>query len=377
MSGDHDDGVEAGRRRFLGGIASTVLASASTRAAAAVPSPSPDMSEPSAWRTIGDDILLERIGFGSCLDQRLPMPIWNAIVDAGPALFVMMGDNVYGDVSSGQMTELRAAYVLLAGNPDFARARAAIPFLATWDDHDYGANDHGADFPHRAAAERIFRTFWSVGTPAPSRDGVYSSRIIGPPGRRVQIILLDLRSFRSQLVTRPVAERLLNPSGGKFVPDPDPSKTMLGNAQWQWLEDELRKPADLRVIVSSIQVLAETHGWERWGHLPAERERLFAAIRGSGARGVLLLSGDRHRAGLYRRSEGMPYLLAEATSSSLNRPFPASEPDDATRMGDMYGGANFGLVAIDWSERRVALTLRNQLGIEVERLETAFSDIGL
>ena len=53
---------------------------------------------------------------------------------------------------------------------------------------------------------------------------------------------------------------------------------MLGEAQWAWLAERLREPADLRLLVSSIQVLAEGHGWERWGNLPAERERLIRLI---------------------------------------------------------------------------------------------------
>ena len=39
---------------------------------------------------------------------------------------------------------------------------------------------------------------------------------------------------------------------------------MLGAAQWAWLRAQLLQPAELRLIVSSVQVLAEGHGWEGW-----------------------------------------------------------------------------------------------------------------
>ena len=37
------------------------------------------------------------IGFGSCLDQNLPQPIWKEIKAQNPEVFIMLGDNVYGD----------------------------------------------------------------------------------------------------------------------------------------------------------------------------------------------------------------------------------------------------------------------------------------
>ena len=68
--------------------------------------------------------------------------------------------------------------------------------------------------------------------------------------------MLDTRYFRSPL--KPTDE--MNARGKeRWIPDEDPSKTMLGDAQWAWLENELKRPAELRLIVSSIQVLSEGH----------------------------------------------------------------------------------------------------------------------
>ena len=304
------------------------------------------------------------------------MRIWTPIVDARPQLFLMLGDNVYGDVKGAEMTELRDAYLRLLANPDFTRARAVLPFLATWDDHDYGRNDGDGRFPYKAQAARMFHAFWQQPADPGVTAGIYHARTFGPTGRRVQIILLDTRSFRSELRQRGLAERATDPGSATYLPDTAPEKTMLGDAQWTWLEAQLRQPAELRLLVSSIQVLAETHGWERWGHLPRERDRLFQLIGRSGARGVVLLTGDRHRAAVYRRTEGLPYPLVEVTSSSLNRPVPAADPADPGRLGDMYGAPNFGMAEIDWPGRRLRLTLANQLGIDIQSHSLAFGELG-
>ena len=323
------------------------------------------------WRVPAQEQRLTRIAFGSCLDQRVPARIMTAVLDARPDLFLMMGDNVYGDVSGAEMRELVQAYRQLGEASRVTELRGRVPVLATWDDHDYGANDADGSFVHKKASRRIFREFWgpAAGPDGGEEAGIYHAHVFGPPGARVQVILLDTRYFRSPFAERPRADQLRDRGGGKYVPDQAQDKTMLGAAQWRWLEAELRKPADLRILVSSIQVLAESHGWERWGHLPRERQRLFDLIRTTGARGVVVVSGDRHRAAIYRRTDVGPQPLVEVTSSSLNRPFSAADPPDAGRRQDMYGAENFGLIEIDWTARKARLSLKGLIGQDVDSIE--------
>ncbi|MGB0631115.1 MAG: alkaline phosphatase D family protein [Alphaproteobacteria bacterium] len=305
---------------------------------------------------------LTRVAFGSCLDQKLPQPIFRTVRAYDPDIFLFLGDNVYGDVSSGDMTELTQAYAALDRNQDFRALRQETPLLATWDDHDYGANDAGAGFRWREAAEKLFLDFWQVpeDDERRGRKGVYTSRMQGPPGRRVQIILLDTRYFRADF-------QRTGQRRPKYAPDNDPGKTMLGEAQWAWLEAELRKPADLRLLVSSIQVLADGHGWERWGHLPRERTRLFDVIRRTDAQGVILLSGDRHFGALYENPDAVGYPLYELTSSSLNRPWRRAKEADSRQIGAVIGMENFGAIDIDWSARSVVLSLRRLDGSTARR----------
>jgi alkaline phosphatase D len=316
---------------------------------------------------------LTRIAFGSCAHQDRPQPIWDAILAYRPELFVFAGDNVYGDLNPGAPDGLADAYATAARLPGYRAVREQVPVLAIWDDHDYGQNDAGGDFPYKEQAKALFLEFWQVPADDPRRGraGLYHAQMFGPQGMRLQIILLDTRSFRSPL--KPTDQRGA-PGKERYLPDPDPAKTMLGEAQWSWLRQELQRPAELRLVVSSIQVLAEGHGWERWGNLPRERERLLDLIAATGAGGVIFLSGDRHVGGLYRRP-GPPYALYEITSSGLNMSYPAAREAGPLRLGQVYGAENFGTVDIDWWAGRVTLSVRALNGEPVRRTVIALAEL--
>jgi len=319
---------------------------------------------------------LSRIAVGSCAKQTMPQPIWEAVLAYRPELFVFMGDNVYGDFNSADATDLKRAYEEAGKIAGYARLRDTVSHLAVWDDHDYGSNDGGADFAHKAVAKDVFLDFWNA--PATdirrTREGIYDARVIGPPGMRVQVIMLDVRWFRSPLR---ITDQRGAPGKQRYLPDPDPAKTMLGAVQWDWLAQELRKPAEVRLIVSSTQVLAEGHGWERWGNFPLERQKLFDTIRDSGAKGVVFVSGDRHIGALYREQPAGLYPLHEMTSSGLNMVYWAAKEPGPNRLGALYAAANFGVVDIDWWERTVVLALRDDGGTVRRSVAIDFATIGI
>jgi alkaline phosphatase D len=300
---------------------------------------------------------LTRIAFGSCMHQGRPQPIWNAVLAYRPELFLFMGDNVYGDFVSRSATQLKEAYATAQGIESYARVKRTVPHLAIWDDHDYGKNDGGAEFPYKDVAKEEFLKFFGVPADDPrrSREGIYESRTVGPIGRRVQVILLDIRWFKSPWK---LTDERGAPGKERYLPDEDPAKTMLGDVQWRWLEDELRKPAELRLIVSSIQVVTEGHGWERWGNFPLERRKLFDTIHKARANGVVFLSGDRHIGALYRETPSGLYPLTEATSSGLNQVFATAREPGPNRLGPLVPEINFGTIDIDWSVGSLTLALR-------------------
>lgn len=334
---------------------------------------------PMASVALSDDELITRIAFGSCMNAALDTSILDRISATRPDVFLLIGDNVYADDEKDdpELASLRVAYNRLSESKPFTRLRNQVPLLVTWDDHDYGLNDAGGDWPHRFASQALYLDTWAIPSsdPRTTRDGIYFSRIVGPPGKRVQLILLDTRFFRS-----PLTRAKTTPPHGRYTQSSAPDATLLGEAQWQWLEAELGKQAEIRIIASSIQVLSEGHNWEAWHLFPAERDRLLETIKQTGAEDVILISGDRHSSAIYRDADRVGYPLWEVTSSSLNVPLSSfiknikTEPGPL-RVGEPYYDANFGLIEIDWQSRRVIMQVRDEHGRPVQAANVKMSSL--
>lgn len=221
------------------------------------------------------EVPLRRVAFGSCAQQEKPQPIWKHIVAAKPELFLFLGDTIYADTTD--MEVMKAKYAKFAVLPGWQQLLKTCPVLATWDDHEYGANDAGAEYPKKKESQQLFLDFFNVPKESPRRkqEGVYHAAVFGPADKRVQVILLDTRYFRSKLKKK---IRFI-PADGAYEPNNDPMATMLGDAQWKWLEQQLKVPARLRLLCSSIQLVAEDHGHEKWMNLPRERDKLCRRYR--------------------------------------------------------------------------------------------------
>lgn len=312
-----------------------------------------------------EEPIVSRILFGSCMKQDHAAPIFETILARDPDAFIFLGDNIYADTED--MDTMAAEYAKLNSNKAFAELTRSCPVFATWDDHDYGVNDGGAAYPKREEAQRVFLDFWREPDDSPRRKrrGIYDSIVLGPEGKRVQIILLDTRYFRGPLKT---GERRV---GGPYYPEENPEVTMLGGDQWSWLEEQLRQPAEVRIIASSIQFIAEAAGQETWSNLPRERQRLIDLIARTGAKGVVFISGDRHWAELSAQVVDVPYPIYDLTSSSFNQVHSRGTPTTNRHrvIPKTYHRENFGEIHIDWekSPREVqlrVLDLKGEVRIE-------------
>ncbi len=318
---------------------------------------------------------LRRIAFGSCAEQDKPQPIWNTVLARRPQLFIMAGDNIYGDTHD--MAVMRAKYAQLAAQPGFAELRRTTPLMAIWDDHDYGQDDGGADYPMRAKSRTAFLDFFAVPAASPRRTqpgGIYTAEVFGQPGQRLQIILLDVRYERSPLTRAPIIPSLARRSinRGPYAPETSPDAQMIGEHQWSWLADQLALPADLRLIVSSTPVLSTHTGWETWANMPGQRDRLLQMIAASGR--AVILSGDIHGAEL-SRDDGYPTPLWELTSSGLTKRWPFAG-SNRNRIGRPWRRQNFGLVEIDWPRGRVDLQAISLAGDVVVSATLDLAELG-
>lgn len=274
--------------------------------------------------------IVSRIAFGSCANQSAPQPIWNAINQFDPHLFIWLGDNIYGDNKhpfkifgkkrtigpwknvprffATSKEEMEKKYALAKHVPGYAELRHRSKVIGTWDDHDYGLNDAGREFRGKNTNQKLLLDFLDEPEDSPRRKqaGVYTSYIFGPPGKRIKVILLDTRYHRDPL----------NSDG-----------TILGEAQWKWLQKELSgRESQITIIASSIQVisnLSATTGplfyMESWGRFPKERKRLFEMITNSKRNGIFFISGDVHFGEITRYDCGSDYSLYDITSSGLTQ----------------------------------------------------------
>lgn len=312
-----------------------------------------------------DSKAISKIIFGSCLHQDDEQPIWTPVNEQTPDLFVFLGDNIYGDTTN--MDVLAKKYRKLGSNKGFQQLKAQTPIVATWDDHDYGANDAGKDYPFKEQSRSIMLDFFEepANSERRTRDsGIYTAYYFGEADKRVQLILLDLRWNRTtpdELSWYEYLWSLVN-SKGPYLPTRGEGTSLLGEQQWQWLASELEKPAAIRIVASSLQVIPESSGWEAWSMFPDERERLFDLLQASRQRALLLISGDTHWAEFSRLSRH-GFDLLELTSSGLSEEWDLVSPNEH-RLGGYYNKANFGMIVIDWEAREIQMSIRDVNGQE-------------
>jgi len=312
---------------------------------------------------------ISRIAFGSCADQNKPQPILHDVVKQKPELFIYLGDNVYGDTED--MKLLKKKYDKLGAKPEFKKLKEACPVIATWDDHDYGINDGGAEYPKKKQSKEVFLDFWGEPKNSERRnhEGIYTSYYYGEGEQRVQVILLDSRTFKT-----PWKTGKHNGIEG-YVPNPDPAATMLGAQQWEWLEKELQQPATLRIIGMSTQFLPQYNGYEEWCYMPREKQRLLDYISGKKIKGVLFISGDTHYAELSKMPNEGSYPLYELTSSGLTKTWKFIAPNEY-RVGEGVRENNFGIIDIDWKSQLVTLWIQDIKGNTRIKQQVGFGELG-
>jgi alkaline phosphatase D len=309
------------------------------------------------------EAVVERVAFGSCLLQGQPQPIWKAIADADPDVFIFAGDNIYADTYDVSIIESK--YRQLGSEPGYQTLRSQLlakgpgRLLATWDDHDYGENDAYRTYPKKRESQQLFLDFFEEPANSSRRkhDGIYDAVMFGPPGSRLQVILLDTRYFRDAFDPSEEALKAGRKSGGPYAPTSDTKRTMLGKEQWAWLERQFKQPADLRLLVSSIPVVPDEYTSEIWAMMPHERDRILRSVAASG--NTIILSGDRHYAELSRMDyihSGRTVSIYDFTSSGMNRIWEGgAKQTNRWRIEAAHAVHNFGMLYIEYRENPVVI----------------------
>ena len=309
------------------------------------------------------------LGFGSCLHQDRSMAILNTIEKKELDLFMFIGDNVYGDQEDGELDKLIRTYKQQYNNLEDFLKNVSTEFI--WDDHDFGLNDGGSNYRYKDTAKELFLETWQIpeNDPRRQRDGLYFDKMVKKNGLKIHLIFLDNRTFKSEWK---LTDEFNKEGKERYVEDFNPEKTLLGKKQWSWLKDKLKVDSNIKIILSSLQILSLGHGWESWDKFPLERSRFFNLIDESNVSNFFILSGDRHRGGFYQFKTADNKNIYEFTSSSLNLPIPFNtEEEGPLRIGSTYRKANFGVVRI--FEDEVVMELTSHTGEVVNSLNVAIN----
>lgn len=255
-----------------------------------------------------------RVAFGSCAGEwgvDASQPIFQAIDDQGPDLFLWLGDNTYFTVPEREWespTLMEQRWSRARAIPNLQSLLAHTAHYAIWDDHDYGPNDSDRSYPLRKVAKQLFESYWPNPASGLSKeDGIFFKFTFG----RVEFFMLDTRYERS-------------PNSGPNGPE----KVILSATQWDWLEQGLRSSsADFKVIASGMQILSDYHRFETWNLFPQERARLLNFIRDQRIGGAFFVSGDRHIGEALRVPWQGSYPMVEFTSSPLAAGLGETQPD--------------------------------------------------
>lgn len=212
--------------------------------------------------------------FASCANATSE-PVWERIDSLNVNALFLMGDTPYIDSTALATVRSKQRGFLLT--PAINRLIRHVPTTATWDDHDFGANNgNGLSVANKAQNRKGFVEYRAHERYGTGTEGIYNSVTCGP----MEVFLIDDRWF-TQTAASPV----------------DPSKpTFFGSAQWTWLLDAIKRSrAPFKVLAFGAiwQDKKNTENDDLFTYW-YERDALFDFIRNEKIPGVVLLGGDIH-----------------------------------------------------------------------------------
>lgn len=232
-------------------------------------------------------------------------------------LVFFVGDYIYetgvGDLSSDvrlhegptptDLPGYRNRYALYKTDPDLLSSHLAFPWVATWDDHEVANNYAGLHLNEdpeeevlirRRAAYQAYYEHLPLRVSLPDDFGflkIYRSFEVGD---LASVSVLDTRQYRDD-------QACMDRPGPICSESQDPSRTIMGAEQKQWLKDRLRQSTQVwnviaqQVIVAPIKFNRTLLNPDQWDGYPVERQEMLDVF--GERRNVVVLTGDIHAAG--------------------------------------------------------------------------------
>ena len=327
----------------------------------------------SAWaqqelnpQKIKSDKVITKIQWSCCADPRTPQDLWKKMQEAKPDLYIHLGNHF--KASEDHRITPPQWYRLQNLIPEFVLYRAKVPVIGTWDEEDYGILSplhNGKENPDKDLYQKDWQKFYSENDKlVGSQKGIYHSVEVGDSAHFVQILLLDVHSFRDSLKLN---KKQVFPMGPYATSKEN--LDILGEDQWAWLRKQLEKPAQLRILVSPTPLIMKESGYESWSLFPGARERLLSLISQKHLQNMIVLSGN-YGSGFFHHLKDSKLDLWDLTAGGVNRKALAPAPKSAELASDVISESNFGELEIDWTKRSVKASL--------QRLDSKkFSDIAI
>ncbi len=255
-----------------------------------------------------------KMALASCMDDRfseVQKSIWPQFNTKKADLHIFLGDNVYGDKSVLQKglakpSELWRRYVETRNLLQIYHSPHLTPTLATWDDHDYGNNGGGENYPFKKESSEIFHSFFA-------QDPIVSKYYVKGPGISFlfkyagqNFYFFDNRTFRTNKKTKPDSH--------------------WGLPQENWFFSLLEKNKSFSWLINGNQFFGGYQQFESFEkNHPKSFQRLLKKLKESSNR-VAFLSGDRHLFEVMEvKSPDLNYSTIELTTSAIHaKVYPSS-----------------------------------------------------
>ncbi|MEX0967108.1 MAG: alkaline phosphatase D family protein [Bacteroidia bacterium] len=273
--------------------------------------------------------------------------VFTSIHKKDPDMMLWLGDNVYlREADWYSRSGILDRYTHTRSTPEMQPLLASTHHYAIWDDHDYGPNDANRSFIGKEQTLEAFRLFWPnriSGLPG-AEGGITSQFQFGD----IDYFLLDNRYFRSPN-RRTTGQR-----------------TILGNAQIEWLIDALKTSrAPFKMVVMGGQFLNTAAVHETYSTFPEERQKLLELIVEEKIPNVVFLTGDRHHTELSKLDTAgitiYDFTVSPLTSGPNTN---VTEVNRHREEGTLVQERNFGMLTFSgaFRERQLKMQIFNSEG---------------
>ena len=215
------------------------------------------------------------------------------------------------------LDDYRIRYAQYKSDPQLQASHATCPWFVIWDDHEVENNYAGlspqdpadaAGFQARRFA--AYQAWWEHQPvrldPPVSADQEYRIYRDTQWGDLIELALLDGRQYRTDQACGDATLNLDPPCPEAL----DPTRTMLGVEQEQWLIDTLSASTAAWNVIGNQVVLADATfngailNYDQWDGYPVARARLLQAFADNDIQNLVVITGDIHLAAVAQLRAG-------------------------------------------------------------------------